>query len=340
MVHEPASHALIDHLRHTARCLGAADPIDDLFEAIASGFERPLDDEAYGNNALQPGALPFEWSFSETMCASLRVDFEPSGPQASSIDRQADATRLVRNMIARRGGKKADLSAFDRACEPWRQSEPDLRFGAFLGASIGPCGLDEAKVYYEATQWNMEAMRPRVRDAARIARDSIPGLSPLLCSVTWTCDRVAERVYMVCRDDLRLLDLTECLQAADLGHRAPDLMITACALGGGTLVLPPGTTVFSLREAPDGLEVKLELVASPVPRRQAAIRQDIRTLLGQRPESLRACDRWLAAVRPRHGGTISVSSIRIAPHMSSRLSVYLRLTADELAGACVGGLAS
>jgi hypothetical protein len=338
MVNAPASHALIDHLRHMARCLGAADPTDDLSEAIASGFDRPLDDEAYGHNALQPGALPFEWSFSEATSASLRVDFEPSGPQASSIDRRADATQLVRHMITRRGSE-SDLAAFDRACEPWR-TDPGIRFGAFLGASIGPRWLDEAKVYYEITRWNMEAMRPRVRAAVGIARASIPGLSPLLCSITWTRDRVAERVYMVCREDLRLLDLTECLQAADLGHRAPDLMITARALGGGTLVLPAGTTVLSFRETADGLEVKLELVACTRPLRQHAIREDIHTLLNQRPESLRGFDRWLAAVAPGNGGTISVSSIRISAHTSSRLNVYMRLTADELAGACVGALAS
>ena len=39
-------------------------------------------------------------------------------------------------------------------------------------------------------------------------------------------------------------------------------------------------------------------------------------------------------------GTISVLSIRITPHTSSRLSVYVRLTADELAGVCQGALAS
>jgi hypothetical protein len=334
MLHEPASRAIVDHLRHLARCVGAADPTDDLSEAITSGFARPLDDETYGNNALQPGALPIEWSFSETRRNLLRVEFEVTGPSAFASDRQADATRLARNMITRRGGA-ADLPVFDRACERWRAGPGNL-CGAFLGASVGPHGLDEAKLYYQTPEWNVEAMGSRLRDLVGIARASIRGLSPLLCSISWTRNRVAERLYMVGREELRLLDLTECLEAAGLGHRAPDLMITALALAGGRFALPAGTAIFSLREAPDGLEVKLELVASPLPGRQPAIRQDLRALLGQRPESLRAFDRWLAGVAPGQGGAISVASIRIASHTSSRLSVYVRLTATELALAAAG----
>src|SRR5688572_12888067 len=115
MTSEPASRLLHDRLREIARCLGTADPTGDLAEAIDSGFERPLDDETYGDNALQPGALPFEWSFSEAACGALRVDFEPCGPGTAAIDRQAAAGRLVRNII-RHGGGVGELADFDRAC--------------------------------------------------------------------------------------------------------------------------------------------------------------------------------------------------------------------------------
>jgi hypothetical protein len=339
---EPVSRPLLDRLRDVAGRLGAADPAADLAEAIDRGFDRPAEDPCYLANALQPGALPFEWSFSELASGSLRVDFEPAGPHAAAVDRQGEATRLVRTMVGRRG-TRADLVGFDRACERGRaHAPPRLRFGAFLGACIGAGGLREAKLYHEAGRWRPEAMRPRLRDAVGLACAAIGGLSPLLYSVSWTRGRVAERAYMVCRDDLRLLDLSGCLEELGLGHRAPDLILTACTLAGGRFVLPAGTTVLSLRELPEGLGVKLELVADPVAAGQDAIRHDVRTLLRQRPDSLRACDRWLEAVAPAGGrrAPISVASVQVTPASSARLSVYARLEADALARPREGALAS
>src|ERR1700752_2988833 len=137
-----------------------------------------------------------------------------------------------------------------------------IRFGAFLGATVGRCGLAEAKIYYEPRDWNLAALPPRVRDVVGIARATIPGLSPLLYSVAWSRGDVAGPVYRVCREDLRLLDSMDCLRSAGLQHRAPDLLITARALAGGTLVLPAFTAVLSLRGAADGLEGEVEPVAS------------------------------------------------------------------------------
>ncbi len=342
MACEPASRVLQDRIRGIARALGTMDPTDDLAAAIDCSFDRPLDDEAYAGNALQPGALPFEWSFSEAARESLRLDFEPCGQAVAPADRRYEATRYARRIIGRHGSA-ADLRRFDSESESWRRGDgPDLRFGAFFGASVGPGGLDEVKVYYEAGGWNFEAMPARVREAALVARASVPGLSPLLCSVSWARGHVAQRVYWVCRDDLRLLDLAPFLTEAGLGHRVPDLIVTARALSGGTFVLPAGTTVLALREIPDGLEVKLEIVVAALALPQDVIRQNVRTQLRQRPESLRAYDRWLEAVaRPAgRAAMISVASIRVGPQTSSRLSVYVRLSAAELAGANARALAS
>ena len=338
---EPISALLLDRLRHVAARLGTADPTDDLAEAIDCSFDWSLDNQSYVANALQPGALPFEWSFSEASPKSVRVDLEPCGPNASAQDRQNEATRLVRTMIRRRAGA-AELARFDRACERGRDhAAPELKFGAFLGACIGPRGLSEAKVYYEAGPWKLEAMSPRVRDAVGTTCAAIEGLSPLLYSVSWTGAGVAERVYMVCRKDLRLLDLRECLEALGLLHRAPDLIMTAYALSG-TFVLPADATVFSLREISGGFEVKLELVAGALPARKDSMWRDLRAILSQRPDSLCAYHRWLQAVAPTSGlgADLSVSSIRVTPETASRLSAYVRVTADELIGAREGALPS
>lgn len=338
---KPASALLLDRLRDVATCLGTADPTNDLAEAIDCSFDWSLDDQSYVGNALQPGALPVEWSFSEASPKSFRIDFEPCGPGASAQDRQTEATRLVRAMIQRRAGA-AELARFDRACERGRaHAAPELRFGAFLGACIGPRGLSEAKVYYEAGPWKLDVMSPRVRDAVGTTCAAIEGWSPLLYSVSWSSAGVAERVYMVCRKDLRLLDLRECLEALGLLHRAPDLIVTAYALSG-TFVLPADATVFSLREIAGGFEVKLELVAGALPGRKESIWRDLRAILSQRPDSLCACDRWLQAVAPASGlgAELSVSSIRITPETASRLSVYVRVNADDLKNAREGALPS
>ena len=160
--------------------------------------------------------------------------------------------------------------------------------------------------------------------------------------MSWTPGRVAERAYMVCRDDLWLPDLADALETLGLGHRAPDLITTACTLAEGTFVLPANGTVLSLQEIPNGFEVKLEIVANPQPSRQDALRHHVRALLRQRPESLRACDRWLDAMAPDggRGPGISVSSIRVTPRVSSRLSVYVRVTAGDLGFAKTGEMVS
>jgi hypothetical protein len=342
MVREPASRLLLDRLRRLAAPLGAADPAGVLTQALERSFDRPLDDESYGRNALQPGALPIEWSFSEAAPAALRVDFEPGGRDVSPADRQVEALKLARTAIGS-GGRGAHVVHFERACHCGRQHALNaLRFGAFIGLAIGPAGLSDAKIYYEAGAWNPEAMRPSLRDAIALACAAIPGLTPLLYSVSWTPRGVAERAYMVCRDDVWLLDIGDALNALGLGHRAPDLISTACTLREGAFVLPPNATVLSLREIPGGFEVKLEIVAGSQHSRQDALRYHIRSLLRQRPESLRAWDRWLEAIASDGSSdpAISVSSISVTPHVSSRLSVYVRITAGDLAFVRTGAVAS
>src|SRR6266508_2153882 len=102
-----------------ARRLGTADPVPSLGGLLDRSFELPLGDPRYGKNALAPGCLPMEHSFSETAAGSLRLDLEPLGPAASPLGRRQEASREMRRLVNSAYGRNA-LSWFDERSEPFR----------------------------------------------------------------------------------------------------------------------------------------------------------------------------------------------------------------------------
>ena len=69
-------------LAAASRRLGTKNPVDYIGGLIDRTFDLPPGDPRYGKNALLPGHLPIEHSFSETARGSLRLDMEPLGPMA------------------------------------------------------------------------------------------------------------------------------------------------------------------------------------------------------------------------------------------------------------------
>ena len=67
-------------LTQVSRRLGTKNPVEQIGPLLDRSFELPAGDPRYGNNALLPGHLPLEHSFSETAQGALRLDFEPLGP--------------------------------------------------------------------------------------------------------------------------------------------------------------------------------------------------------------------------------------------------------------------
>src|SRR5437763_5058556 len=115
------SVAVARRLSCAAQKLGTADPLGVMGPLIHRTFALPEGDQRYANNALTPGAAPFEPSFSETEPHSLRFTVEPLGPEASGLDRRDEATREMRRLVRH---------FFANEALHWFDSRSDERRGA------------------------------------------------------------------------------------------------------------------------------------------------------------------------------------------------------------------
>ncbi len=316
MLTEPFARALRRSLAAAAGRLGAADPSPVLGEVLDCSFPLPAGDPRYARNALAPGFLPFEFSFSERAPGTLRFDFEPMHPRATAAQRLAQSEHALRSVIKRHFGAAArsrfDLLAGDcrAACE---RAEPT--FGAFIGAVFDAAGLREAKIYYELDRNCAEALPERLMMMAREAHRAVPGLRPLLLSMACTRAGAGARLYFMCDRGLRLLDLQPLLERSGLAHRLPDLISNVLDLTGGELQLPPDSAVLSLKQLPYDIDVKVELLRCALPcvyERQ----------LASRPDSLRAFRDWMRGV-PK--SEVSVVSVGVTGETAARLTMYCAL---------------
>src|SRR5215831_8655396 len=95
----PLSDAVARRLRRASHRLGTVDPVPAIKPLLDRTFSLPEGDRRYADNALTPGAAPFEPSFSELQPRVLRFSLEPLGPNASTIERRDEATREMRNLV-------------------------------------------------------------------------------------------------------------------------------------------------------------------------------------------------------------------------------------------------
>src|SRR5262252_2064747 len=144
-----AADVITQRLSHAARELGTADPIHFVGSLIQRSFPLPAGACEYGANALTPGAVPCEPSFSEDEPRVLRFTIVPLEPRSSPVSRRAEATREMRRLIAPLFGNDA-LRWFDHRSEDWRglYSHARLDYGAWFGTAYDTNGLQAAKVYY------------------------------------------------------------------------------------------------------------------------------------------------------------------------------------------------
>jgi hypothetical protein len=312
-----------------SRRLGVSDPVPALAGLIDRSFDLPLGDPRYGNNALSPGSLPLEHSFSEVQAQSLRLDLEPLGPQASPLARRQEASRETRRLVHQGLGKPA-LLWFDQASEPHRGAliHGNARFGAWLGGAWDRYGLSEAKVYYELGPDGLATLPPNLQHAAQIAMSLLPGLKPIFTSIACGRQAGAQRVYFFHRGDLRLLDLEPLMNRLGVGQQLPSLLTAVGLLLGGRFTLPEGSVILGLRDTQRGMEMKLDVLLPGVPDLPEEMPQLIDQLLDQRPESRFAFQNWRQAMSPDESygnpGRLSVVSVRVNPQQPGRLTLYFR----------------
>jgi hypothetical protein len=92
-------------------------------------FARPASDSGYHKNWLQPGALPIEWSFSETDPRSLRIELQPFDPTLSGKERFKCTVEALIPVVEAHHGKDS-ATQFELAVSNASAMDSMLRFGA------------------------------------------------------------------------------------------------------------------------------------------------------------------------------------------------------------------
>jgi hypothetical protein len=320
---------LIKHkLRTAAAALGTADPQTYIGPLIDRSFPLPPGSSEYAANALTPGAVPCEPSFSETEPRVLRFTIMPLDPRSSPASRRDEATREMRGLVGRLYGSDA-LHWFDHHSEEWRGtgSHSRLGFGAWFGTAYDEDGLQSAKVYYEMRPEQLEALPVLLRALVHTAREAMPGLLPVFTTIRCGRHEGSQRVSFLHQGPLRLADLHPLMERLGLGHHLPSVMQVVGVSLGGRFDLPARSVLLGLREAGEGPELKLEVLLGMLPDLPPTF-LDLLTLgLSERPRQLHALGRWLRAFTPPSSdwpGDFSVLSVRTTPRTPARVSLYLR----------------
>ncbi|MCB0208147.1 MAG: hypothetical protein KDJ52_02380 [Anaerolineae bacterium] len=334
MADKPLSYAIKQRVHRAAQQLGTSDPVPYVGRLIDRSFMLPAGHPQYGQNNLTPGAAPFEPSFSEREPHTLRFTVEPAGPAADPLQRRDDATREMRRLVDDVFGHEA-LHWFDRSSEQWRSlfSHPCLYYGAWFGTAYDRDGLHSSKVYYELEPGDLSALPPDLGRLAQTALSTLPGLIPVFTTIAAYRHRGQQRVTFLHPAPLRLTELNPLLQELGLGHQLPSIMQIVGLTLGGRFTLPPQSILLGLAGSLQNPELKLEVLLGMIDDVPVEFPELLRLGLAERPQQLRAMERWYEAFTPDNGdwpGNLSVLSVRVTQKMPARVSVYLRPIEFEL----------
>lgn len=325
---QPMKRLVERSLHSAAQALGTRDPLPYVGDLIERTFYLPDDDVSYARNALTPGAVPYEPSFSEAEPNLLRFTIEPLGPGASPVSRRDEATREMRRLVQPVFGRDA-LRWFDSRSEEWRGfgGLSWMNFGAWFGSAFDEDGLYAAKIYYELLPSQIEALPPSLLRLTRQVMAEMPTLMPIFTSIGCKRDNGSQRVTFLHRGPLAIAALGPLMNRLGIGHQLPSLMRIVGVALGGRFELPPGGVLVGLREAPDGIEMKLEILLAAIPDLPARFLDLIKLGLAERPRQLIALSRWLEAFGVEDAseqGHFSVLSLRVTPTTQARISLYVR----------------
>jgi hypothetical protein len=315
-------------LSQASRALGVRDPLPIMGPLIERTFSRPDDDVAYAHNALTPGAVPFEPSFSEAEPDTLRFTIEPCGPGTSPVARRDEATREMRRLVSPLFGREA-LHWFDSRSEEWRGMSGLgwMSYGAWFGSAFDEDGLYAAKIYYELSPHQIEALAPGLARLTRQVMTEMPGLMPIFTSIGCKRDSGSQRVTFMHRGPLALAALGPLMNRLGIGHQLPSLMRVVGVALGGRFELPHSGVLIGVRECAEGVELKLEILLASLPDLPARFLDLLRLGLAERPRQVAALERWLAAFGVEDAaeqGHFSVLSVRVTPKSPARISLYVR----------------
>jgi hypothetical protein len=329
-----AADVITQRLSHAARELGTADPKNFVGSLINRSFPLPAGASEYAANALTPGAVPCEPSFSEDEPRILRFTIVPLDPRSSPVSRRAEATREMRRLVGPLFGNDA-LRWFDHRSEDWRglYSHSRLDYGAWFGTAYEKDGLHAAKVYYEMQPGQFDPLPHQLKNLVRSAMEAMPSLVPVFTTIRCGRDAGSQRVTFLHRGPMRLASLTPLLERLGLAHQLPSILKIAGVALGGRFELPDRSVLMGLRETSEGPELKLEVLLSMLPDLPPNFLDLLALGISERPQKLHALGHWLRAFTPPSldwPGDFSVMSLRITPRTSAHVALYLRPTDLEV----------
>lgn len=315
-------------VRSAAQALGTADPVPYVGPLLDRTFSRRDGDLHYAHNALTPGAVAFEPSFSAQEPRVLRFTIEPLDPEERPGARRDEATREMRRLVGGVFGRSA-LHWFDAHSEAWRGlfPSPALRYGAWFGSEFDDDGLHASKVYYELQGDDLRAAPGGLVRLAAVAQQALPSLVPAFTTLTCRRERGVQRLTFQHRGPLRVADLGPLFDAVGLGHQLAGVMQVLGVSLGGRFELPQGAVLLGLAGDEADPEVKIEVLLGTIPDLPADFLQLLALSLAERPRELAGLRRWLDAFTPEQvdrPGEFSVLSVRVRRDLPARVSLYLR----------------
>lgn len=335
------SDLVVSSLKNASSALGTSDPLPYVGDLIQRTFYGPDSDYGYANNALTPGTVPYEPSFSETEPDTLRFTIEPLGPNAPPVARRDEATREMRRLISPIFGRDA-LKWFDSRSEEWRGfgGLSWMNYGAWFGSAFDEDGLYAAKIYYELLPTQIDALSPGLARITRQVMADMPTLMPIFTSIGCKKEQGSQRVTFLHRGVLAVSALGPLMNRLGIGHQLPSLMRAVGVALGGRFELPNGGVLVGIRETPEGVELKLEILLAAIPDLPSRFLDLLKLGLAERPRQLAALSRWLDAFGMDDAGEqgqFSVLSIRVTPNSPARISLYVRPIEFEMRDAIEEG---
>lgn len=321
----PSAATGAKELLHSAsRMLQTADPTE-----LVSGY---LDESLHlpaGHHVYRARRHVFEPSFSETAAGSLSFGMAIGDPESTGADRLQAATGAVRELVRRNFGSGA-LGWLDSRTEPAR--DPYLRNNgadAWLFSGYDRGGMREATITYAWGPTLLDTLPGPVYQVARACMDALPGLVPAFSTIRAGRSSGSQQITFGVGRALALAALRPLLDRLGLGHQHASLVGTCGFLLGARFVLPPDTALITIRATRAGIEFRLDIDLEMLGDLPPEVGSLLQLQLAERPRSVRALERWVAAFTADGEptpGSLSVLSVVIRPDLPARVALYLRPT--------------
>ena len=299
-------------LNNAARVLGTAPPPED------PTVNAVLDETRYGSPARSYGD-PLKLAFSEGLPGRLSFLANPGSPE----DRASIATQAMEEMTGRNFGSEA-LGWFQAQS---RGADSGAVESGVFGTSFDRNGPTEAMVAYRWGPGTLESLPAGLYELALVAIQELPGLRPAISTIRCGRTSGSQQMSFEVGGPMPLSDLKPLMDRLGLGQQHASLMSACAFILGARFTLPPDATMITLRPTRVGVELRLDINLELIPDLPPQLLGLLQLQLAERPRSLRALDRWLAALTPDGydgPGSFSVLSVLVRPDLPARVALYLR----------------